>query len=79
MEYFGKRLSPLMRFSACNFEERGVSLFLEQVGEMNMMRKNNIIEKERHILRNLKDDDAMFCFALFLLKEWKQWMCIYSA
>jgi hypothetical protein len=30
---------------------------------MNMMRKNNIIKKDRHILRNLKDDDAMlFCF-----------------
>jgi hypothetical protein len=41
-----------------------ISLFVEQVGdenegEMNMMRKNNIIKKERHILRNLKDDDAM--------------------
>jgi hypothetical protein len=80
MECFGKRLSPLMRFSAVNFEERRVSLFLEQVedeneGEMNMMRKNNIIKKDRHISRNLKDDDAMlFCFVLF--REWKQWMCI---
>jgi hypothetical protein len=60
MECFGKRLSPLMRFFAC--KERGVSLFLEQVGEMNMMRKNNIIKKERHILRKLKDDAMLFCF-----------------
>jgi hypothetical protein len=62
MECFGKRLSPLIRFFACNFEERAVSLFLEQVGEMNMMRKNNIIKKERHILRKLKDDAMLFCF-----------------
>jgi hypothetical protein len=66
MECFGKRLSPLMRFSAVNFEERRVSLFLEQVGDENEgemnMRKNKNIKKDRHVLRNLKDDAMLFWF-----------------
>lgn len=60
MESFGKRLSPLMRFSACKFPKGAVGD--ENEGEMN--KKNNNVGKDRHILRKFKDDDdaMMVCF-----------------
>jgi hypothetical protein len=69
MECFGKRLSPLMRFSACNFfgkdavEEMRMSLFLGEDGDENEgeMKSNNIVE-DRYILSSLSDDAMLFCF-----------------
>lgn len=61
----GNRLNPLMSFSAV--EEKLSSVVVGWVGEekeggmLLEMRKKNI--KDRDVLRNLDDDDAMlFCF-----------------